>query len=132
MSDTNTATADECRNLFIERGLTYKDITPSNIFSLVVEINQSIYKNEHCLKMGVSRPIKKKMKWTKTKGLHYCYIEVDGPYFSKREAISFNTEISDGVQFIGFCGWASGCNSTPFLEAFTTWVEKIKPINNEQ
>lgn len=120
-----TKTENQCRKLFTEKGFTYKNITPDDIFSLVIEINQAIYKNEHCLKMIVSRPPKKKIKWTKTNGLQYCYIEVDGPYFSKREAISFNTEFFEGTQFIGFCGWASGCNSTPFLEAFETWVNNL-------
>lgn len=49
-----------------------------------------------------------------------AYVEVDGPHFNKREAISFNT---DGV--IGFAGWASSNNSEPFLKAFTKWCDKI-------
>ena len=49
-----------------------------------------------------------------------AYLRVDGPYFTNREAISFN---GDGDHFIGFAGWASDKNVKPFLSAFVEWVD---------
>ena len=47
-----------------------------------------------------------------------AYLRVDGPYFTNREAISFNAD-----QFIGFAGWASDKNTRPFINAFVEWVD---------
>ena len=47
-----------------------------------------------------------------------AYLRVDGPYFTDREAISFNAD-----QFIGFAGWASDKNVKPFVNAFVEWVD---------
>lgn len=47
-----------------------------------------------------------------------AFLFVDGEYFKKREAISFNR---DG--FIGFAGWASDKDVQPFLYAFIEWVD---------
>lgn len=47
-----------------------------------------------------------------------AYLRVDGPYFTDREAISFNRD-----RFIGFAGWASDKNVKPFISAFIEWVD---------
>lgn len=47
-----------------------------------------------------------------------AYLRVDGPYFTNREAISFNSD-----QFIGFAGWATDKNVKPFISAFVEWVD---------
>ena len=47
-----------------------------------------------------------------------AYLRVQGPYFSNREAISFNVG-----GFIGFAGWASDKNVVPFVNAFVEWVD---------
>ena len=51
-------------------------------------------------------------------GVKKYFLMVDGSYFKRREAISFN----DGG-FIGFAGWADKYNVQPFLKAFDRWVE---------
>lgn len=40
-------------------------------------------------------------------------------YFRKREAITFDLN----TKFIGFCGWASGCNRIPFIKGFIRWCD---------
>jgi hypothetical protein len=49
------------------------------------------------------------------------YLLTDGSYFDKREAISFNLN----SKFIGFCGWASGCNRIPFIKGFVKWCDYL-------
>jgi hypothetical protein len=49
-----------------------------------------------------------------------------GYYFSRRQAISFEYK----NQFIGFCGWASGCNRIPFIKGFVDWCDYMK--NNSE
>jgi hypothetical protein len=49
----------------------------------------------------------------------YAYLFTAGSYFDKREAISFDFR----KKFIGFCGWASGCNRLPFIRGFIKWCD---------
>lgn len=49
-------------------------------------------------------------------------LHVKGPYFDRREAITFSTS-----GFIGFCGWASGTNERPFLDGFREWIRTFPP-----
>lgn len=44
-----------------------------------------------------------------------------GSYFDKREAITFWIKENK----IGFCGWADGCNQTPYILGFLDWCDKI-------
>jgi len=57
------------------------------------------------------------------------YLFTDGSYFSKRQAISFEHDKSDGYKFIGFCGWASGCNRIPYLKGFINWCDSLSPTS---
>lgn len=54
------------------------------------------------------------------------FLKVSGSYFSDREAISFYTRDN----FIGFCGWADGCNRTPFVIGFLNWVDELQEEND--
>ena len=49
----------------------------------------------------------------------YVHLFVNGFYFNKREAITFDLR----NKFIGFNGWASGCNRIPFIKGFIKWCD---------
>ena len=60
------------------------------------------------------------------------FLYVDGSYFKKRQAVSIEHNKKDGYKFIGFCGWASGCNRIPFIKGFVKWCDwKAKELKNE-
>jgi hypothetical protein len=54
-------------------------------------------------------------------------LHVKGPYFDRREAVTFSTS-----GFIGFCGWASGTNERPILDGFREWVETFQATPTEK
>lgn len=47
------------------------------------------------------------------------HILVDGPYFTRREAISLEPS-----GYFGFAGWADSRNERPFLVAFARWMDE--------
>ena len=53
------------------------------------------------------------------------FLFVDGSYFKKRQAVSFEHHKEDGYTFIGLCGWASGCNRIPFIKGFIKWCDYL-------
>lgn len=53
------------------------------------------------------------------------FLFTDGSYFKKRQAISFEHHKKDNYKFIGFCGWASGCNRIPFIRGFIEWCDYV-------
>jgi len=118
-------TNEECRQLFVDKGLTYKDINKPKIIKLknLLELELLEFGKTHT-------EIAMKLMKTGTKGrgckfnldgtLVKYFLRVKGSYFTDREAISFN---SDG--FIGFAGWAGGENISPMLNAFEKWVGEI-------
>ena len=59
-------------------------------------------------------------------GIESAFVFIDGNYFEGREAVSFN---EDG--FIGFCGWADGCNERAILEGFYRWMQERMGIEGE-
>jgi hypothetical protein len=55
------------------------------------------------------------------------FLYTNGYYFKRREAISFEPN----KNFIGFCGWASGCNRIPFIKGFIKWCDYLKNQKKE-
>lgn len=53
------------------------------------------------------------------------FLFTDGYYFKKRQAISIEHNKRDGHKFIGFCGWASGCNRIPYIKGFIKWCDWV-------
>lgn len=49
-----------------------------------------------------------------------AFMYVNGTYFKRREAISFNAG-----GFIGFGGWASSKNVQPMVRAFIKWCDQL-------
>jgi len=118
-------TKDECRQLFIDKGLSYKDINLSKIHELkellIIELLEFHKTNPHIdLKFKKTGSKGKGCKFNEDGSVNKYFLMVSGSYFNDREAISFN---QDG--FIGFAGWADSTNVSPMLNAFEKWVEEI-------
>jgi len=114
---------DEARQYFIDKGLTYEDITEGDILALVLLLNKHI---KAAVKAGetsvnsihLSKKINIKRK--PNGSIIYCYLYVNSHYFTQRECISFNPE-----GFIGFAGWADQGNTNPILRAFLEWCDNV-------
>lgn len=120
---TEYITNEEARKLFEDAGFTYSDVKLSDALLLATMIQENferIESYEDSERMVSTMRVHPKIKFkTDDEGnMTSCFIRCDSHYFDKREAISFN---ADG--FIGFCGWASTCNSQPILEAWRDWLE---------
>lgn len=94
-----------------------ESLDPLKIYRLLVSLEQNL-RNHDELKMWVEPPNNLKIDFIRRNGgARGFYLKVNGPYFTRREAISF---YPDGK--IGFCGWASTINRKPFVEAFSIWA----------
>ena len=116
--------SEECREYFKDCGLSYSTISELDIRTLISiiesefkQISEYGFEFQKHMNLKVRVPLKKDIK-TLSSGLSHAYIKCDGSYFSKREAISFNT---DG--FIGFCCWADYSCSQPILRSFIKWCD---------
>lgn len=125
--------SDIARAHFIQAGLTYDDIGSKEwyllknmvedelidfIFYADADVIQRLYVDDKS-----SRKHKSTMFVPDEKGgTKFSQILVNGPYFERREGITFNT---DG--FIGFSGWAATKNMVPFVNAFHKWLNTIRP-----
>ena len=108
--------ANKLREKFKTRNLSYRQLTIEHIQALGLFLTKEF--ENFGSAMQLAPPLKKDIKILKRTGLQYAEIKVNGYYFSKREAITFNT---DG--FIGFAGWACDNNLTPFVNAFDKWMD---------
>lgn len=118
-----TVTSEEARNLFTEKGLSYKEVTEGDICVLAMLLNKHVKRANKAGTMSVntmrmSQKIKSKYNTNGT--LKECHLFLNSHYFTQREAISFN---KDG--FIGFAGWADSGNKEPFISAFIEWLDSI-------
>jgi len=109
--------AKKLREKYKSLGLSYEKLNEEHIQMLRVFLTKEFEIFGSDMKLKLSTPRKKDIKILKRTGLQYAVIQVDGYYFSRREAITFN---SDG--FIGFAGWACDYNATPFVSAFDKWI----------
>ena len=117
----------QARDYFKDSGLTYGKLTESDIYLLMSVLSDGldkftfsphVYDDSGNLKINHK---KTKSTFSKKNDLTQCYLEVSGPYFDNREAISFNRG-----GFIGFAGWADGINVQVFIDAFVKWVDLVK------
>jgi hypothetical protein len=49
-------------------------------------------------------------------------LRVSGNYFDDREGITFYKRNKSTGLNVGFCGQLNGCNQTPFIQGFITWI----------
>lgn len=126
-------TREEARNYFKENGLTYSDITITDLrlLSTLLDLNFTIQRKYRLLNDGA-----KPVYWLRVNDAKYfkgkydengrmlcAFLTGKGRYFTAREVISFNM---DG--FIGFCGAADTQNTEPVLEAFVEWCDEMAAI----
>jgi hypothetical protein len=108
-------TSATARKTFVDLDLTYGDAF-AHMDELKAALGRAL-KDHHsralCLKMTLSKIVRGDK-------INEAYLFVNGPYFQRRECISFN---HDG--FIGFAGWASTANAAPILEAFVDWCYTV-------
>ena len=114
---------DGARDYFKAKGLTYKDVTEGDILALVLLLNRQIKADikSEVVSIPTMRLSKKiSIKYNTNGTIISCYLYVNSDYFKLRECISFN---EDG--FIGFAGWASDNNVSPFTKAFCRWCDEL-------
>lgn len=117
-------TRDDARAYFAGKGLRYTEDESVLIpYPIHRDDIQKLWDlcDEKLRAGGGDMEMRMRPKWKATSNrngsIKEAYLRVDGPYFSGREAISFNR---DG--WIGFAGWASDKNVRPFIDAFVEWV----------
>jgi hypothetical protein len=114
---------DEARQYFKDKGLTYDVLSVDTIDLLAHMLQAEILKmrkeSPDCILTRINTP-----KYTKAQNsgnkFEWFELTVQGTYFGKREAITFNR---DG--FIGFAGWASTINTKPFIDGFVKWCDEL-------
>ena len=115
---------DRARQKFIDKGLSYSDITESKFYLLLSILAEELKNfNNNSFEMRISKRLKKDMpiiNFDDDGNMTNAYIKVSSYYFGGREGISFNT---DG--WIGFAGWACSTNLIPFCMAFEKWVDVL-------
>ena len=116
-------TTGEARQYFLDKGLSYHDITEGDILSLLMLLNREIKKSNKAGETSVSSmhmsskiDMKKRTNGTIIK----CFLYINSHYFTRLEAISF---YEDG--FIGFARWADQGNINPLLRAFLRWCDDL-------
>lgn len=121
-------TREEARAYFKEKGLTYADISRTDLDYLRVLLDRNFVKERmRRIKSGDYRywtrvnPSKNYGgEWSDTGALIHAHMTGKGENFTRRQVISFNR---DG--FIGFCGDTSDRNAAPVLEAFAEWCDEL-------
>lgn len=120
-----SAETDELRALFAER-MKPEHVTIAEIYRLWCILERCLREDHgHRLLMEMEPLNDKVMLAIRNHGWPKRGVElrVRGPYFDRREAVTFGTS-----GFIGFCGWASSCNERPFLDGFREWCETFRTI----
>jgi hypothetical protein len=110
------------RELYSKSGISYSDIGSKEIGHLVECLKYELEGFESDLKMKLCKLRKSDIEYNEDGTIKKCHLMVDGSYFKRREAISFNSKGTNGSEFIGFAGWASTNNVKPMITAFEKWV----------
>lgn len=124
---------DIARAHIIESGLTYDDIGSKewHLLKNIIEdeLTTFVFDIERNEKLYVNDKKSRNIDWHLTVfvandlgGTLFSHVAIDGPYFERREGITFNR---DG--FIGIAGWAATINAIPFVKAFHKWLNLIRP-----
>ncbi len=112
-------TTNEARQYFKDCQIEYSEITRKDIDKLIQLIKEQLKEHKH-FPMRLSKIVHFKSE----NGIFLsCYLYVNGRYFKKRQAISFEEE-----DWIGFAGWADSGNVQPFINAFAIWCDYITKL----
>ena len=123
MSTELRKTTNEARQYFIDCGIVYAKITRKDIDRLIEILIELLKEHKH-FPMRLSKIVHFKSDET---GFKHCYLYVNGRYFKKRQAISFEKE-----DWIGFSGWADSGNVQPFINAFLIWCNEFTPKGKQK
>lgn len=118
---SSTRPTQAVRDAFKAAGLTYECLTKERLELLQLYIVREL--KSHDQKTGFKLTMSEQIKISSDGDqirITGAWLFVDGPYFKKREAISFNR---DG--FIGVAGWASQDNVEPIIEGVLKWIQDI-------
>ena len=115
---------EKLREMFNNK-LSYSDIKQDDINNLISILKRRLkdFDNEG-FTMKLCRIRKSDIKF-ENDTLVKCYLMVDGGYFKRREAISFNPIDTKGKTFVGIAGWASTTNSLVFIESMEEWINSF-------
>lgn len=132
--------AEQARQNFKNKGLSYSDVKASDFFRLVSFVCEEL---ENFNKLLDENPnlygirtmiISQRLKDNKpcfipneNGTLKYAHIKVSSHYFEGREGITFWEN-----EQIGFCSWASTTNEIPFINAFNRWVDTMEVRNADK
>ena len=124
---------DKLREEFKENCFNYSEIGSREIGILTRILKEELSNfNNKGFYMTLCKLRKKDIEYKEDGTLKKCFFMVDGcvvgetPYFKRREAISFNTQDTKGVGFIGFAGWSDSTNIEPFTTSFSRFMNEIK------
>ena len=118
----------EARAYFQEKGLTYADISRTDLSYLCALLDLHFVKQRKELARGGAYPYwlrtnparNYKGEWTESGAMVCAFLTGKGAYFTAREVVSFNR---DG--FIGFCGDSGKVTAAPVLAAFVEWCDAM-------
>lgn len=124
-------TREDARAYFKEKGLTYADISRTDLSLLAALLDLHIIRDRmariacgECVYWVRVNPAKNyRGEWADNGALIHAHMTGKGEYFSCRQVITFGR---DG--FIGFCGDASDRNLAPILDAFVVWCDELAEI----
>ncbi len=121
-------TREGARTYFKEKGLTYSDISCTDL-GLLTSLLDRYFSQERRERIEAGKPV----HWQRVIGIRGEYknsggviravITAKGATFATTNAISFN---QDG--YIGFCGNASDEHLQPVLAAFAAWCDQLADI----
>ena len=131
-------TRDEARAYFRDKGLTYSDITVTDLryLSTLLDLQFTIQRKYRIQARREDKDGAKPVYWLRVNDAKYfkgrydengrmlsAFITGKGTYFTAREVISFNYN-----GFIGFCGEADDRNAEPVLTAFVEWCDEMAAL----
>lgn len=133
-------TRDEARAYFKEKGLTYDDITVTDLHLLATLLNlQFTIHRKYCLRARrdealywrrVNDSQKYKGRYDEQGRMRCAFLTGRGDNFTAQEVVSFH---QSGT--IGFCGGVDAQNTEPVLIAFCEWCDEmasIKEVTHER
>jgi len=123
-------TTEDARNKFQGSGLSYDILDEPKIRLLYKMLGEELkffqkYEDDQKMEMTLSRKLD--MFVSNEGKFQRAFMYVNGSYFKRREAISFNPG-----GFIGFGGWASSKNVQPMVRAFVKWCDKLGESKNAE
>ena len=119
-------TNDEARKYFLDKGLSYKDITDGDIAALALMLGSEYKKANKTGETSVNTIYLSKkisIKHNVDGSIISAFLYVNSHYFTQRECISFNAN-----GFIGFAGWADDGNTNPIKRAFLKWCDMMSDL----